>query len=105
MGVWRAGNRRVVGDSVAVARVAFGVAALVSVARFWGHGWIDALYLEPEHHFGYYGLEWVGPLPGWGMYAHFGALGALAVCIVAGYRCQLSAELFLRGVHLCRTDR
>ena len=95
--VWRATNRRVAGDSLAAFRVAFGVAALVSVARFFAHGWIDALYLQPQHHFGYYGLEWVRPLPGWGMHAHFAALGALALCIVAGYRCRLSAGLFCVG--------
>ena len=95
--VWWAGNRRVAGDSVAAFRVAFGVAALVSVGRFLGHGWIEALYLQPERHFGYYGLEWVRPLPGWGMYAHFGALGGLALCIIAGYRCRLSAGLFCVG--------
>lgn len=95
--VWRAANRRVAGDSLAAFRVAFGVAAFVSVARFFAHGWIDALYLQPQHHFGYYGLEWVRPLPGWGMYAHFAALGALALCIIAGYRCRLSAGLFCVG--------
>ena len=82
------------GASVAAFRVAFGVIALVAIVRLFAHGWIDDLYIAPEHHFTYPGFSWVRPLPGWGMHLHFAALAALAVCIAVGYRYRTCAALF-----------
>ena len=89
--------RPVDGSSAAIFRIAFGLVGLVAVVRFFAHGWIDELYLAPAHHFSYVGFEWVQPWPGPLMYAHFAALGVLAVCIAAGYRYRLAALLFAVG--------
>ena len=85
------------GASASIFRVAFGIIALVAIVRLFAHGWIDALYIEPAHHFTYPGFGWVRPLSGWGMYLLFGAIGALAVCVAVGYRYRLCATLFFLG--------
>ncbi|MCY3543820.1 MAG: HTTM domain-containing protein [Chloroflexi bacterium] len=90
-------SRPTSGASAAAFRVAFGVVALVAIGRLFANGWIDDLYIEPVHRFAYPGFGWVMPLPGWGMYLHFAALGVLAVCIAAGYRYRLCVALFFVG--------
>ncbi|MDE2688040.1 MAG: HTTM domain-containing protein [Chloroflexota bacterium] len=90
-------SRPTSGASVAAFRVAFGVVALVAIGRLFANGWIDDLYIEPVHRFAYPGFGWVMPLPGWGMYLHFAALGVLAMCIAAGYRYRLCVVLFFVG--------
>lgn len=89
--------RPVSGGSAAAFRVIFGLVGLAVVVRLFAHGWIGELYIEPEYHFSYPGFVWVRPWPGWGMYLHFAALGALSVCIAAGYRYRLCAALFFVG--------
>ena len=93
----RRGLVPVSGASVAVFRVAFGIIALIAVVRLFARGWIDDLYIEPVHHFAYPGFGWIEPLPGWGMYFLFAALGALSLCIAAGYRYRLCVALFFLG--------
>ena len=48
--------------TLAVFRIFFGIMMLISILRFWYHGWIETIYLEPKFHFLYYGFEWVKPL-------------------------------------------
>ena len=85
------------GASTSAFRILFGIIGLTAVARFFAYGWIDALYLAPAHHFTYPGFDWVQPWPGWGMYAHFAALGLLSIGIAAGYRWRWCAALFAIG--------
>ena len=93
----RLASQPVSGGSAAVFRVVFGLVGLVAVVRFFIHGWIADLYINPSYHFSYLGFGWVQPWPGWGMYAHFAALGLLSVCIAVGYRYRLSVILFTLG--------
>lgn len=85
------------GASTSAFRILFGIIGLTAVVRFFAYGWIDALYLTPAHHFTYAGFGWVQPWPGWGMYAHFAALGLLSIGIAAGYRWRWCAALFAIG--------
>ena len=82
------------GASIAAFRILFGLLGLATVVRFFAYGWIDALYIAPAHHFTYPGLGWAQPWPGWGMYAHFAALGLLSVGIAVGWRWRVCAALF-----------
>ena len=84
--------------ALAFFRVVFGLVGALIVARFLLYGWIGDLYIEPGHHFTYLGFGWIRPWPGWGMYVHFAALGALALGIAAGYRYRLCALFFFLGL-------
>jgi hypothetical protein len=77
------------GASLAVFRIAFGAIMVWEVCRYFSHGWIRRYYITPSFHFGYYGLEWIRPWPGAGMYLHFAALGVLAVAVAIGFRYRL----------------
>ena len=63
-------------------RVAFGGVMTWEVERYFSHGWIRTYFIRPEFHFGFFGLEWIKPWPGDGMYFHFGILGVLAFFIM-----------------------
>ena len=90
-------NRRGDAASTIAFRVIFGLLGLAVVVRFFAHGWIGPLYVDPTHHFTYLGFGWVQPWPGWGMYAHFAVLGLLSLGIAAGYRPRICAALFCVG--------
>lgn len=85
------------GSSAAVFRISFGVVALVAVIRFFAHGWIDQLYVDPAHHFSYVGFEWVRAWPSPWMHVHFAALGVLGLAIAVGWRYRAAALLFALG--------
>jgi vitamin K-dependent gamma-carboxylase len=74
--------------------MAYGVVGLLLAIRFFAHGWIDTLYIQPEYHFSYPGFGWVSVWPGSGMYFHFALLGLAAAGIALGYRYRLSAAVF-----------
>src|SRR5687768_12905124 len=77
-----------------VFRVVFGATMLWHVVRYYTGGVIPHYYDPDAFHFTYYGFGWVRPWPGDGMYLHFFAMGALAVCIILGLCYRLSAVLF-----------
>ena len=83
--------------SLVMARVFFGLLMLWMVIRYFGKGWIGKYWIEPEFNFGYFGLDWVAPWPGDGMYWHFLGLGVLAALIVFGLLYRLAAALFFAG--------
>ena len=92
-----AGRRPVDGSSAAVFRIAFGLVCLAGVIRFFAHGWVSELYVEPVHHFTYLGFAWVKPWPAWGMHLHFALLGVFALGIAVGYRYRVCALAFFLG--------
>jgi len=79
--------------TLAVFRIFFGIMMFASIVRFWAHGWIEKLYIEPKFHFSFYGFEWIQPL---GVYTYvlfvICALAALAVAI--GYRYRIAIVVF-----------
>ena len=84
--------------SLACFRIAFGALMAWEVTRYFGHRWIQASYVQPTFHFKYYGFEWIEPWPGHGMYVHFAALGALALCLMIVLFYRAAAGLFFLGV-------
>lgn len=92
--VMRAGAVPVPAGSAAALRIIFGVIGLIAVIRFAANGWISELYIQPAHHFSYYGFGWVQAWPGWGMYLHFALLGLASLGVALGYRYRLSIIAF-----------
>lgn len=75
-------------------RVLFGAMMAFSVIRFSANNWIEEFYIQPVFYFPYYGLEWVRPLPDWGMYLIFTLifLSSLGICV--GFFYRISTILF-----------
>ena len=88
-----AGRTPVDGSSAALFRILFGLVCLAGIVRFFAHGWVSELHVEPAHHFTYLGFGWVTPWPGWGMHLHFALLGVLALGIAIGYRYRVGDAL------------
>ena len=78
---------------LAAFRFLFGVLMALSLVRFYLNGWIEKLYLEPEFHFTYLGLEWVQPLGGW-TYALFALCFIAAIGMALGFRYRWSTLVF-----------
>lgn len=72
-------------------RALFGGLLVLSVIRFAAKGWIASIYVEPAYHFPYWGLAWLRPWPGPGMYLEFLALGLAALCLALGLHHRLAA--------------
>lgn len=97
-------NRPLDAASSAAFRLSFGVLLLVSTLRFLAHGWVRDFYLKPAHFFHYYGLSWIRPLPGLGMYALYVLLALAALAIALGWAYRVAAFVFALGfsyAHLC----
>ncbi len=96
--------RPVDASSLAFFRIAFGLALVVLSLRFFTHGWIDADYRQPHHFFSYWGLPWVRPWPGVGMYVHYAIMALSAAAIACGFlyrpACVVFAATFTYA-HLC----
>jgi hypothetical protein len=80
--------------SVAVFRILFGALMLVATLRFFAHGWIAEYFLTPKHFFPYFGLDWIRPWPGIGMYLHFAVMGACAAAVMVGWYYRVAIVLF-----------
>lgn len=71
-------------------------------------GWVYRNYVEPEYHFPFIPFEWLTPLPGYGMYGYYSALGMLGLMVMLGYRYRLamtgyavlwSGTYFMQKIH------
>lgn len=90
---------------LAAFRVLFGFLIAVSMVRFVAYGWVDKLYVQPDFHFSYLGLQWVKPL---GVYTYglFAVAFFAALGVALGYRYRLSAVLlFLSFTYIEAMDK
>ena len=78
---------------LAVFRVFFGIMMLFGIIRFWHHGWIEKLYLQPTFHFSYYGFEWVKPIGNY-TYLLFVISGLSAAFVALGFKYRLAIITF-----------
>ena len=85
-----------------VFRIVFGTLMFYGVLRFAYKGWIDELYIAPQHFFPF--VDGVNPVPGNGMYWVFALMAISALCIALGLFFRISAPLFFFTFHLCRTS-
>lgn len=78
---------------LAVFRIFFGLMMFVSIIRFWSHGWIDKLYIQPKFFFSYYGFEFVKPLGNF-TYIIFIICAIAALCIALGFWYRIAIITF-----------
>jgi len=93
--------RAVDGASVVAFRVLFGLLGSFSAARFLVKGWVESLYLAPDHHLTYAWFSWIRPLPAPLMYAVVVAMVPLGLAIAAGWRTRLAAAGYLAAFAYC----
>ena len=79
--------------SLAIFRVAFGVAVTVNSVRYITE-FVGEYYVDPEFHFSYGRLHFVEPLPGNGMYAVYGAMAVTGIMIAVGWSYRFAAWSF-----------
>ncbi|UKM64753.1 HTTM domain-containing protein [Flavobacteriaceae bacterium GSB9] len=86
-------NKNASAAPLAVFRMAFGVMMCLSIIRFWYHGWIETLYIQPKFHFSYYGFEWVKPLGNY-TYLLFVICGVSALMVALGLKYRFAIITF-----------
>jgi vitamin K-dependent gamma-carboxylase len=77
-----------------VFRILFGVLIAAESFGAIATGWVYETLVRPEFTFSHIGFEWIQPLPGYGMYFYFAAMGVLGIMIMLGWYYRLSALLF-----------
>lgn len=66
-------------------------------------GWVKRVLIDPEFTFSHIGMEWLQPLPGYGMYFYFCLMGICGILVMLGYKYRFSLGLFTilwTGVYL-----
>ena len=53
-------------------------------------GWVKRILIDPQVTFSFIGFEWLKPLPGFGMYFYFLAMGVFGLAIMLGYRYRIA---------------
>ncbi|MFK7750176.1 MAG: HTTM domain-containing protein [Kordia sp.] len=86
-------NQQTNAAPLAVFRIGFGLMMLYGIIRFWAHGWIESIYLEPKFHFSYYGFEWVKPIGNY-TYLIFIICGLAAFFVALGLKYRLAIITF-----------
>lgn len=77
--------------SLILFRVCFGAIMAGWAWDYLTNGRVTALYVNPQFNFSYYGLAWITPWGGNGMYFHFLAMVVLALMIAAGFLYRAAA--------------
>ena len=57
-------------------------------------GWVKNNFIEPQFTFSHIGMEWLQPLPGYGMYFYFATMGFLGIFVMIGWKYRLSLSAF-----------
>ncbi len=90
--------------SVAVFRIALGVAVVVNAALYLPV-LVREYYVDTTFHFGYEPFTFVQPPPGYGMHAIYVAMAATGVCIALGWRTRWAAAgLFVTNTFIFLAD-
>lgn len=76
-------------------RILFGALMCFGTARFMYYGWVDKLFIEPNHFFKYYGFEWIEPLSASGMYFIHLVILISTFFISIGFLYRISSITFL----------
>lgn len=84
-----------------VFRIIFGLATLISTARFLYLDWVDLHFVHTQVQFKYFGFEWVQLAPAWVMYAIHYIMLAASLGIIFGAFYRVSATAFFLAFTYC----
>lgn len=82
------------GASLAVFRIAFGLAGAFAACRFVARGWVDELLVAPTHHLHYAGFGFVTEPPRAVLFALYGAMVVASLAVAAGLFHRLAAATY-----------
>lgn len=57
-------------------------------------GWVKKNFIDPQFTFSHIGMEWLQPLPGYGMYFYFATMGFLGIFVMLGWKYRLTLSAF-----------
>jgi vitamin K-dependent gamma-carboxylase len=57
-------------------------------------GWVKENFIKPQFTFSHIGMEWLQPLPGYGMYFYFATMGVLGILVMIGWKYKWSLSAF-----------
>lgn len=57
-------------------------------------GWVKENFIKPQFTFSHIGMEWLQPLPGYGMYFYFATMGVLGILVMLGWKYRWSLSAF-----------
>lgn len=97
-------DRPVDAAGAALFRVAFGLAMVAAAVRYFARGLIAADYGRAHDFLPYWGLSFIRPWPGVGMYVLWGLIGVAALALALGIAYRAAVVAFFVGftwAHLC----
>ncbi len=77
-----------------VFRVLFGLLLVAESGGAILTGWVKETFVDPSYHFPFIWVSWLRPLPGYGMYAYYGAMAVLGGMVAAGWYYRLASGAF-----------
>ncbi len=75
-------------------RIIFGILICLESWGAIATGWVSKTLVEPQFTFNFIHLDFLQPLPGYGMYVYYIIMGIVGVGVLLGYRYILSITLF-----------
>jgi hypothetical protein len=76
-------------------RIFFGLLLALECFGAIATGWVKRVLIEPDFTFSYIGLEWLQPLPGYGMYYYYIVMGIVGIMIMLGLKYRWSILAFV----------
>jgi len=57
-------------------------------------GWVKENFIDVQFTFNHIGMDWLQPLPGYGMYYYFITMGVLGLLVMLGYKYRWTLGVF-----------
>ena len=73
-------------SSLILFRVLFGLLCFLESVGAIFTGWVKRTLVEPQFTFNFIGLDWLQPLPGYGMYYYYLVRGGCSLMVMLGYK-------------------
>jgi hypothetical protein len=83
--------------SIAVFRIVLGLLLFRDMYRFHAFDGIKSFYIDPPYTFAFYGMDFIRPLPGNGMYVLFAVLTVCSLLIAVGLFYRVAIVIFVAG--------